>query len=56
LLGQKASIALPDNEFVEAEIKLPAGGTFLRKCGAVMLAAACNDMPLSRKVLAIAQP
>jgi hypothetical protein len=26
LLRQKASIALPDNEFVDAEIKLPAAG------------------------------
>jgi hypothetical protein len=31
LLCQKASNALPDNEFVETEIKLPAG--LVRKCG-----------------------
>jgi hypothetical protein len=53
LLRQKASNALPDHEFVETEIKLPAG--VVRKCGSsdagLQLAITYN---LCKRLLAIA--
>lgn len=54
LLCQKASNALPDNEFVETEIKLPAG--LVRKCGSgdAGCMQACNSIQFYKRLLAIA--
>lgn len=49
LLCQKASNALPDNEFVETEIKLPAG--LVRKCGSgdAGCMQACNSIQFYKR-------